>query len=355
MPLADGRRWRQQLLQGVVGEALLLGLRPEVGRVAGGEVRITGGEQIGVTLLGATVGRRRGEALARVRARVGDEVQVPYGERIGGRHGHVIVGARARHRYREVRVEALVRRGVGAGEVGRVAVGAHRETLDADGARARYRRAALGLGVPRESALARVRVVATTATATLSRRRRHVLRGVRATPVHQQTILHAARLHDLVILLMTCLLGGVVLPGRMGGSAIARPLGGDVLPLVPRLTTVHGVLQTLVRGAATHLAVLLHRARIRPRRDPVEGHLDVVRQTGELAGRTGQLSQSQRLHGPVFPAVGPLMAGLGLFGIRDRNRPEKSLRLFFPSLVKEHSIDLSSRSLGAFDIKYFRN
>lgn len=348
MPLADGRRWRQQLLQGVVGEALLLGLRPEVGRVAGGEVRITGGEQIGVTLLGATVGRRRGEALARVRARVGDEVQVPYGERIGGRHGHVIVGARARHRYREVRVEALVRRGVGAGEVGRVAVGAHRETLDADGARARYRRAALGLGVPRESALARVRVVATTATtATLSRRGRHVLRGVRTTPaVHQQTILHAARLHDLVILLMTCLLGRVVLPGRMGGRAIARPLGGDVLPLVPRLTTVHGVLQTLVRGAATHLAVLLHRARIRPRRDPVEGHLDVVRQTGELAGRTGQLSQSQRLHGPVFPAVGPLMAGLGLFGIRDR---------IFPSLVKEHSIDLSSRSLGAFDIKYFRN
>lgn len=275
MSLADGRRWRQQFLQGVIGETLLLGLRPKVGRVAGGEVRVAGGEQVGVALLGAAVGRRRREALARVRARVGDEVEVPYGERVGGRRGHVVVGARARHRYREVRVEALVGRGVGAREVGRVAVGAHREALDADRARAGYRRAALGLGVPRESALARVRVVA---TPTLRRRRRRVLR-VRA-PVHQQTILDAARLHDLVVLLT---LLRRVLPQRMGRRAIAS-LG--TVPLV-RLTIVRGIVQALLRGTATHLPVLLHRARVRSRWDPIEGHLAVVRQAGKLAGRTG--------------------------------------------------------------------
>lgn len=275
MSLADGRRWRQQFLQRVIGETLLLGLRPKVGRVAGGEVRVTGREEVGVTLLGAAVGRRRREALARVRARIGDEVEVPYGERVGGRRGHVIVGARARHRYREVRVEALVGCGVGAREVGRVAVGTHRETLDADRARARYRRPALGLGVSRKSALARVRVVA---TPTLRRRRRRVLR-VRS-PIHQQTILHAARLHDLVILLT---LLRRVLPQRMGRRAISS-LG--TVPLV-LLTIVHGVVQAILRGAAAHLPVLLHRARIRSRWNPIEGYLAVVRQTGELAGRTG--------------------------------------------------------------------
>lgn len=244
----------------------------------------------------------------------------------------MIVGARARHRYREVRVEALVGRGVGAGEVGRVAVGAHRETLDADRARTRYRRSTLGLGVPREPALARVRVVATAATALMRRRRRrrHVFR-LRA-PVHQQTILHATRLHDLVILLTSLLRR--VLP-RAISSLGAVP--------VASLTVLQaGVVQTLVRGATTHLAVLLHRARVRPRRDPVEGHLDVVRQTGELAGRAGQLGQSQRLHGPVLPAVGSLMAGLGLSEfIRDRTF-RKSLRLFFHLFI--------DRSLLAFSL-----
>lgn len=290
MPLANGRRWRQQFFQGVVGETLLLGLRPEVGRIARGEVRVTRGEQVGVALLGAAVGRRRGESLAGVRARQRerDEVEVAYGERIGGRHGHVIVRARARHRYREVRVEAFVRRGVGAREIRRVAVRAHGEPLDADRAGARHGRPALGLGVPGEPTLARVGVVAT------SRRRRLLVR-----PVHQQTVLHAARLHDFVLL-------PLLLP------QVGRAISLGTALLLTTAATAAAVLEALLRGATTHLAVLLHRARVRPRWNPVEGHLAVVRQTGEFAGRTGRLSQPQRLHGSVLPAVRPLMAGLRL-------------------------------------------
>ena len=199
---------------------LLLGLRPEVRGVARGEIRVPRGEYLGVSLLGAAIGRLGGEAFVRVGVGQAerDKVEVAYGEGIGGGHADVIVGAGARHRYREVRVEALVRRRVGAREVGAVAIGAHGEALDGDGRGAWHRGATLGVGTAREATLGRVRVVAPTTRS----RRGWPLLAITATSRRTLAVVEAPAVLRIVVVLLLVVAVVTAAAGVAPAAAAAR-------------------------------------------------------------------------------------------------------------------------------------